>query len=134
VTSTRLLVTSHDTLQLIHFDADGNELRCVELPDDMEPLHAMESPTRTFIISLYNTQVGKGQVIEVNTGGEVLRHFSGSRLRSLGRTEHVAVDSQGNIFVADFENRYVCATENSQDNCWLGCGATSRCLMYFVVR
>jgi len=31
----------------------------------------------------------------------VLRQFSGSRLIPLGYTDHIAVDSQGNIFVAD---------------------------------
>jgi len=105
VTSTRLLVTSRDTCQLRQFDADGDELRRVQLPDHMEPWHAVESPTGTFIVSLYNTQLKQWQVVEVNTGGEVLRQFSGSRVTSLGRTPHIAVDSHGNIFVADFDNR-----------------------------
>jgi len=87
VTSTRLLVTpyptvtpSHRTKQLMQFDADGNELRRVHLPDYMHPRHAVESPTGTFIVGHYNTQLKQGQVSEVNTGGEVLRQFTGSRL------------------------------------------------------
>jgi len=80
VTSTRLLVTSHDTKQLMQFDADGNELRRVHLPDYMEPRHAVESPTGTFIVGHVNTQLDQYQVSEVNTGGEVLRQFTGSRL------------------------------------------------------
>ena len=75
VTSTRLLVMSGR--QLRQFDADGDELRRVQLPDHMEPWHAVESPTGTFIVSLYNTQLEQYQVVEVNTGGEVLRQFSG---------------------------------------------------------
>ena len=67
----------------------------------------MESPTETFIVSLYNTQLEQHQVVEVNTGGEVLRQFSDSRLPSLGATRHVAVDSHGNIFVADEDNRRI---------------------------
>ena len=73
----------------------------------MEPQHAVESPTRTFIVSRYNKQLWQKQgvyqsdVVEVNGGGEVLRQFSGSHLSSLGWTPHVAVDSHGNIFVAD---------------------------------
>jgi len=106
VTSTRLLVTSLVTRQLRQFDADGDELRRVQLPDHMAPLHAVESPTGTFIGSLHNTQLKQDQVGEVNTGGEVLCQFSGSRLTSL-ITEHVAVDSHGNIFVADFDNRHI---------------------------
>jgi len=106
VTSTRLLVTSRDTRQLRQFDGDGDELRRVQLPDHMEPHHAVESPTGTFVVSLYNKQLKQGQVVEVNTGGEVMRQFSGSRLSSLSLT-HVAVDSHGNIFVADWRNRHI---------------------------
>jgi len=104
VTSTRLLVTPHDTCQLRQFDADGNELRRVQLPDNMVPHHAVESPTGTFIVGLDNTQLEQWQVVEVNTGGEVLRQFSGLRLTSLSLTPHVAVDSHGNIFVVDYDN------------------------------
>ena len=67
----------------------------------------MESPTGTFIVSLNNTQLKHDQVVEVNTGGEVLRQFSGSHLPSLGGTPHIAVDSHGNIFVADHGNRHI---------------------------
>jgi len=107
VTSTRLLVTSYDTKQLMQFDADGNELRRVHLPRYMDLLHAVESPTGTFIVSHYNYQLKQWQVIEVNTGGEVLRQFTGSRLSPLDRPTHVAVDSHGNIFVADRNNHRI---------------------------
>ena len=105
MTSTRLLVTSWYTHQLRQFDADeynfGDELRRVQLPDHMQIYHAMESPAGRFIISLHNSQLKHGQVVEVNTAGEVLRQFGGSRPPSFGRAEHVAVDSHGNVFVAD---------------------------------
>ena len=104
VTSSRLLVTSQDPAnQLRLFDAVGDELRRVDLPDDMKPEHAVESATGTFIVSCENTQLKQfhGQVSEVNTGGQVLRQFSGSRLMPLGWAPYIAVDSQGNIFVAD---------------------------------
>ena len=71
VTSTRLLMMSY-TIQLMQFDADGNELRRVHLPRYMDPRHAVESPTGTFIVSHNNTQLKQWQVSEVNTGGEVL--------------------------------------------------------------
>jgi len=107
VTSTRLLVTSY-TNQLLQLDAGGDELRRVQLPDDMMyPRHAVESPTGTFIISHYNTQLEQYQVSEVNTDGKVLRQFTGSRLSSLGDTRHVAIDSHGNIFLADYLNRHI---------------------------
>jgi len=112
VTSTCLLVTLSVTHQLRQFDAVGDELRRVQLPDLMEPRHAVESPTGTFIVSLDNTQLKQCQVVEVNTGGEVLRQFSGSHLTLLGRIPHVAVDSHGNIFVADSDNRHILLLDN----------------------
>jgi len=104
VTSTGLLMTSDRTKQLLQLDAGGDELRRVQLPDDMTPRHAVESPTGTFIISHDNTQLWQCRVSEVNTDGKVLRQFTGSRLSSLGWTHHVAIDSHGNIFLADNRN------------------------------
>jgi len=104
VTSTRLLVTSPDTKQLMQLDSQGNELRRVQLPDHMEPWHAVESPTATFIVSHKNTQLKQYQISEVNMDGQVLRHFTGSRLSPLGLTEHISINSHGNVFVADNHN------------------------------
>ena len=103
VRATRLLVTSYGNKQLIQFDATGDEVTRVPLPDYMSPLHAVESPTGTFIVSYKNTQQKQCQVSEVNTEGHVLFQFTGS----LGLTPHIAVDSQGNIFVADHDNRRI---------------------------
>jgi len=108
VTSTRLLVTSRDTKHLIQFDSDGDELRRVQLPHDTKPLHAVESPTTTFIVShKNNTQVNQYQISEVNVDGQLLRQFTGSRLSSLRYTPHIAIDSHGNIFAADGDNRRI---------------------------
>jgi len=104
VTSARLLVTSRDTNELMQLDAAGEELRRVPLPRYMtDPRHAVESPSGSFVVAHWNTELKQGQVSEVNTEGRVLRQFSGS----LGYTPHIAIDSQGNIFVADFDNRRV---------------------------
>jgi len=97
VTSSRLLVTSFSGKQLIHLDAGGDELRRVPLPGYMDPSHAVESPSGTFIVSHRNTQLDQSQVSEVNTEGQVLRQFSGS----LGRPQRIATDLHGNIIVAD---------------------------------
>ena len=107
VTSTRLLVTSYATHQLTQFDADGNELRRVQLPDYIRPQHAAESPTGTFIISQYNAQLKQYQLIEVNTAGEQLRQFS----RSL-YTLHIAIDSRGNILLAELGNHRILLLDN----------------------
>jgi len=89
----------------MQLDAGGSELRRVQLLPDMEPRHAVESPTGTFIVSHSNTPLQtQWHVSEVQTDGKVLRQFGGSRLSPLGRTKHVAVDSHANIFLADFDN------------------------------
>jgi len=106
VTSSRVLMTSYDTSQLMQLDAGGDELQRVQLPDDMRPRHAVESPTDgTFIVSHVNTELSQWQVSEVNTEGRVLRQFSPGS--SLGHPVHIAVDSQRNIFVADSYNRRI---------------------------
>jgi len=97
-------VTSRIGKQLRQFDtAGGDELRRVGLPDYMEPWHAVESPTGTFVVAHDNTQLRQHQVSEVNTEGQVLRQFSGS----LGLPLQIAIDSQGHILVADYGNRRI---------------------------
>ena len=103
VTSSRLLVTSSSGQQLIHLDTGGDELRRVPLPNYMNPFHAVESPSGTFIVGHRNTQLDQPQVSEVNTEGQVLRQFSGS----LGWCPHIAADSHGNIIVADGKYRRI---------------------------
>jgi len=99
MTSSRLLVTSDSGRQLRQFDAaSGDELRRVDLPDYIFPRHAVESPTGTFIVVTNNTQLNQYRVSEVSTEGQMLRQFSGS---SLYFPIHIAVDRQGNIFIAD---------------------------------
>jgi len=107
LTSTRLLLTSRDTNQLIQLDSLGVELRRVQLPDHMKPWHAVESPTTTFILSQENTQLNQCHISEVNTDGQVLRQFTGSRLSPLGLTPHIAIDSRGNLLVANSLNRCI---------------------------
>jgi len=115
VTSSRLLVTSGSTQQLTLYDADGDELSRVRLPDYMNrlldymnPYHAVESPTGTFIVCHRNTQLRQYHVSEVSNEGQVLRQFSGPLGYSpLTWSCHIAIDSQGNIFVADYGNHRI---------------------------
>jgi len=103
VTSSRVLVTTLRTKQLMQLDVAGDQLRRVPLPHYMDPRHAVESPSGTFVISHLNTQLKQWQVSEVDTEGEVLHQFSGP----LGYTPHIAIDSKGNIFVVDSYNRRI---------------------------
>ena len=103
VTSTRLLVTSKYDRQLRQFDAGGSEVGRVRLPDYMRCHHAVESPSTAFVVSHENTELKQWQVSEVDTDGRVLRQFSGARLPSPNNPPHLAVDSRGNVFVADVD-------------------------------
>jgi len=100
VTPSGLLVTSYN--QLIQLNVDGDELRRVDLPDHVRPWHAVESPSGTFIVIHNNPD--RQQVSEVDTGGEVLHQFTGSRLLPLREAQHIAIDSRGKVFVADAAN------------------------------
>ena len=102
VTSSRLLVMSNSS-QLIQFNAAGAELKRIQLPDYMkQPRHAVESPTGTFIVSHRNfaEQDDHYHVSEVDSEGEPLRQFSCSPYLPPKSAAYIAVDSQGNIFVA----------------------------------
>jgi len=97
-------VTSQGGKQLRQFDtAGGDEFRRVRLPDYMVPVHAVESPTGTFVVAHRNTQLQQDQVSEVNTEGQVLRQFSGS----FDWPVRIAIDSQGHILVADWDSRRI---------------------------
>jgi len=87
-------VTEHPSTDAVR--RNGDQLRRVQLLADMKPWNAVQSPAGTFIVSTYNAPMDH----EINTTCQVLRQFSSS----LGRTPHVAVDSHGNIFVADFDS------------------------------
>jgi len=69
----------------------------------MDPRHAVESPSGTFILSHRIIDRDQNQVSEVNTEGQVLRQFSGS----LGWCPSIAADSHGNIIVADMLYRRI---------------------------
>ena len=114
MTSTRLLVTTYSPNQLIQVNSGGDELRRVPLPDDVNPWHAVESPTATFIVSHRNTELSRinilleqYQISEVNADGEFLRRFKGSRVSPLGLSRHIAIDSHGNVIVSDSGNRCI---------------------------
>ena len=128
-------MTSDRTSQLMQLDSDGNERSRVQLPHYMTPRHAVETASGSFVVSHYNTQLKleQDEISEVNTAGEVLRQFSGSRLSSLGETPDVAVDSHGNIFLANFHNYHILLLD-AQLTLRSQTRRASRCLMCFVDR
>jgi len=101
VTASRLLVTSPETKQVIQFNADGDELRRVQLPDHFLPRHAVESRAGTFIVSYSDKEADQDMVTEVDDCGQLLRQFGGCPLPSVRWPNHLDVDSRGRIFLAD---------------------------------
>jgi len=96
---------------LMQFDAGGHELRRVKLPVEMTSRHAVESPSGTFIVSNSIKQLKENQyqnrISEVDVDGKMLRHFTGSRLLKLGFSHRIAVDSRGNVLLADTFNNHI---------------------------
>jgi len=107
VRSTRLLVTSPETRQLMQFDADGEELRRIQLPRHILPRHAVESQAGTFVMSCSDTELDLDLVSLVSEDGQLIRQFSGCRLPSLRWPNLLDTDSRGKIFLADTYNRRV---------------------------
>jgi len=100
VTASRLLVTSYAPNELMQFDTNGIEQRRVSLLEGKAPYHAVESPAGKLVVVHSNVQQKEWQVSEVDTNDQVLPRFS----KSLNWPCHIAVDSQGNVFVADTNN------------------------------
>jgi len=69
----------------------------------MDPEHAVEAPTGTFIVGYVNRQLTQRQVSKVNAEGQVLCQFSGP----LGWPPRIAIDSQGHILVVDTKSRRI---------------------------
>ena len=107
VTDTRLLVTLRSTNnKLLQCGDDGKKIAQVVLPTYMEPLHAVESSVKRFVVCHTGWRVNNTQfssVSEVDVHGTVVRKFRCSPEHSvpLGRPQHLARDAQGGLFLAD---------------------------------
>ena len=101
VTSRRLLVTSHND-ELLLFGADGVELKRVSSPDMKDLRHAVETSRGTFIVCHMEPQP---RVVEVDDSGHVIRVYSDQQ--QLGRPCYLALDSDGRVFVADWNKHRV---------------------------
>jgi hypothetical protein len=110
VTSGRLLVTTWDN-GLFQYGPDGKQLKHITLPDYIYPQHAIEKTSGSFIVC----HTGHGddqhdQVSKVDVDGRVVRVYGGQRGHSphqLNWPRHLAQDSAGRVFVADFGNRRI---------------------------
>ena len=101
VTSRRLLVTSYND-ELLLFGADGVQLKRVASVYVKGLQHAVETSRGTFIVCHYRPQ---RRVVEVDDSGYVIRVFSDEQ--QLGRLYYLTMDSDGRVFVADFNKHRV---------------------------
>jgi len=120
----RVLVMPREGVKFFLYRDDGQQLRCVQLPDYMWASHAAETAKNTFLVCHRSRQTGDTEpehrsVGEVDVDGKVIRRF-GSRHGNLGPVQfnwphYMALDDLGHVIVADtFNERIVVLDSNLQ--------------------
>ena len=114
-----LLVTCVDARELKEFTTNGTLVRKIRLQEDLvHPLHAIQFDGQ-FIVShgwLYSDPLHR--VCIVNSTGHATRCYGGSRWSAAGQLDaprHLAVDEEGNVLVADCNNKRVLLLNKTLD-------------------
>jgi hypothetical protein len=121
LTSRRLLVTSSGSYDLFLFGPDGALLKQITLPGEMNPViilpgpgqairHASETKRGTFVVCWFGTHDKEAQISEVDADGRVMRTFSDPL--HLDDPCYLVLDSDGRVFIADYERHYVFLLNN----------------------
>jgi len=104
----RVLVLGDQPPRLDVYGADSQPAYTVFLPNHMRELqHAVESPTGNFIVCHGALTSPVQRVCEVTTDGTLIRSYGGRRGDEDGQLNsptHLAVDTDGRVFVADRHN------------------------------
>ena len=121
----RLIVTPYQRQSLFVYDVvDGRLLERIQLPEFMDPRHAIETKRGTFIVCHTGRRrdANHDGVSEVDREGHAIRSFGGRRGEgqhqlNLDDGGHMAIDSFGRVLVADKGNdRIVLLTEHLEFN------------------
>ena len=113
-----VLVTCHAERKLMEFKTDGTIVREIRLQQDLvSPLHAIQFDGQ-FIISHGWGSERLHRVCIVNWTGQATRCYGGPHGSSVGRLDgprHLDVDGEGNVVVADNNNRRVLLLNKTLD-------------------
>jgi len=114
VTNTHsVLVTCDKVRKIKEFSTGGELLREIQLPEDvLTPRHTVQLSNSEFIVSHGRLDRGdpEHRVCLIDSDGHVLKSYGGpkgSGTQQMNSPSHLAVDRNGSVFVADFNNKRV---------------------------
>ena len=109
-----LVVVSRGERKLQIFTTHGTLLQNIQLQADIErPLHAVQLPTGQFLVS---HEGSLHRVCLVGVEGAVVRSYGGqkgSRLTQMNEPRGLAVDGEGRVLVADWDNKRLLVIDQS---------------------
>ena len=109
-----LLVVSRGESKLQTFTTHGTLLQNIQLQADIEyPRHAVQLPTGQFLVSHHGSL---HRVCLVGADGAVVRSYGGqkgSKLTQMNYPRGLAVDREGRVLVADWNNNRLLAIDES---------------------
>ena len=118
VTNTHnVLVTCRLVCKIKEFSTDGKLLRQVQLPEGTaSPSHSIQLSSGQFIVSHGDPNHSVHRVCLLSPGGQVVQSFGGPRgtgRQQINCPRHLAVDSNGYVFVSDRHNHRVLLLSSS---------------------
>ena len=114
-----LLVTCFDARKLKEFTTNGTLVREILLQEDLvHPLHAIQFDGQFIVSHGWEFSDPLHRICIVNSTGHATRFYGGLRGSAAGQLHeprHLAVDGEGNVFVADCYNKRVLLLDKTLD-------------------
>jgi len=105
-----VLVTCREVRKIKEFTTHGRLIRQIELPQDVSPRHAVHLSSGEVTVCRGRIANPVHGVYLVGTDGQVVKSYGGSQgsgSEQMNVPCHIAVDGNGFVFVADYNNRRV---------------------------